>query len=69
VITTTDAGGPNEFVIDGVNGLVCEPAPDAIAAAVNRLAANRVTARSMGDAGAERVRGITWDQVIEKLVS
>jgi glycosyltransferase involved in cell wall biosynthesis len=69
VITTTDAGGPKEFVVDAVNGLVCEPVPEAIAAAVNRLAANRAIARSLGDAGAERVRGITWDQVIEKLVS
>ena len=37
VITATDAGGPLEFVRDGENGLISEPAPEAIAAAVNRL--------------------------------
>ncbi len=25
VVTGTDSGGPNEFVVDGVNGYVCEP--------------------------------------------
>ena len=41
VITCTDSGGPNEFVVDGVNGFVCEPAPAALAAAINRLADDR----------------------------
>ena len=27
VVTCTDSGGPNEFVVDGVNGFVCEPTP------------------------------------------
>jgi glycosyltransferase involved in cell wall biosynthesis len=69
VITCTDSGGPNEFVIDGVNGLVCEPSPGAIAAAVNRLAADRRLAAAFGDAGFDAARAITWDGVIEKLVS
>jgi glycosyltransferase involved in cell wall biosynthesis len=68
VITCTDSGGPNEFVIDGVNGYVCEPAAAPLAEAVNRLAASRSTASAMGDAGYERARPITWDGVIEKLV-
>jgi len=68
VITCTDSGGPNEFVIDGVNGLVCEPQPEAVAVAMNRLAADRRRAASMGDAGHDVARTITWDGVIEKLV-
>ena len=68
VITATDAGGPLEFVEDGVNGFVCEPAPEAIAAAVNRLAGARARAASLGLAGRARARAITWDEVIEKLV-
>ena len=68
VITTTDAGGPLEFVEDGTNGFVTEPAPDALAAAVNRLADDRASAARFGDAGFERARSITWDGVIEKLV-
>ena len=69
VITCIDSGGPNEFVVDGVNGCVCEPTPAALADAVNRLAASRATAASMGDAGHERARLVTWDGVIEKLVA
>lgn len=68
IITATDAGGPLEFVRDGENGVVCEPAPEAIAAAVNRLAADRRSASRLGDAGYERARAVTWDGVIEQLV-
>jgi len=69
VVTATDSGGPNEFVVDGVNGFVRPPAPEAFADAVNALAADRRRAASMGGAGYERARTITWDGVIEKLVS
>jgi glycosyltransferase involved in cell wall biosynthesis len=69
VVTATDSGGPNEFVLDGVNGFVRAPEPDAFADAINRLAADRGRAASMGDAGYERARAITWDGVIEKLIS
>jgi glycosyltransferase involved in cell wall biosynthesis len=69
VITATDSGGPNEFVIDGVNGFVCAPEPDAFAAAINRLAASREKAKTLGDAGYERAAQVTWDGVIEKLIS
>ena len=41
VITCTDSGGPTEFVVDGVNGCVCEPSPEAIAAAIDQLARER----------------------------
>ena len=68
VITATDSGGPNEFVIEGVNGAVCPPDPEAIAAAIARLDADRPRASAMGDAGYERARTITWTGVIEKLV-
>jgi glycosyltransferase involved in cell wall biosynthesis len=69
VVTATDSGGPIEFVVDGVNGFVRAPEPEAFAAAVNALAADRRRAGSMGDAGCDRARTITWDGVIEKLVS
>ena len=69
VITCTDSGGPTEFVIDDVNGHVCEPAPEALAQAANRFAADRRLAASFGDAGYEAARAITWDGVIEKLVT
>ncbi|HYT65055.1 MAG TPA: glycosyltransferase family 4 protein [Vicinamibacterales bacterium] len=69
VVTATDSGGPNEFVVDGVNGFVCEPAPEAFADAINRLAKNQRHAASLGEAGYERARLVTWDGVIEKLLS
>lgn len=68
VITTTDAGGPNEFVVDGVNGFSCAPDPAALGRAMARLDADRRLAASMGDAGYDRARTITWTGVIERLV-
>jgi glycosyltransferase involved in cell wall biosynthesis len=68
VITTTDAGGPLEFVEDGVNGFVVEPEVDAIAAAIARVAGDRAAAKRLGDRGFERASAITWDGVVERLV-
>jgi glycosyltransferase involved in cell wall biosynthesis len=68
VITATDAGGPLEFVEDGVNGFICAPEPEAVATAINRLARDRPRAASLGLAGFDRARAITWDGVIERLV-
>jgi glycosyltransferase involved in cell wall biosynthesis len=68
VVTTTDAGGPNEFVVDGVNGRVVEPTPEAIGEAIGALATDRARASAMGDAGYERARTITWTGVIERLM-
>jgi glycosyltransferase involved in cell wall biosynthesis len=69
LITTTDAGGPLEFVEDGTSGFVCAPTDDAVAAAINRVAADKALAARLGDAGYERARKVTWDGVIEKLVN
>jgi glycosyltransferase involved in cell wall biosynthesis len=69
VVTTTDAGGPLEFVEDGVNGLVVEPTPESLGAAMTRVAADRSLARALGDAGYERARTISWDGVVERLVN
>jgi glycosyltransferase involved in cell wall biosynthesis len=69
VITATDSGGPTEFVEHDVNGAICDPTPECLGAAINALAADRRRAAALGDAGFERVRTVTWDGVIEKLVS
>jgi glycosyltransferase involved in cell wall biosynthesis len=68
VITTTDAGGPLEFVEDGVTGFVVAPEPTAIGDAIARLAADRRAAAELGAAGYERARAITWTGVVERLV-
>jgi len=68
VVTTNDAGGPNEFVVDGVNGFVCAPDPAALGAAIGRLHADRGRAAAMGEAGYDRARTVTWTGVVDRLV-
>jgi glycosyltransferase involved in cell wall biosynthesis len=68
VITTVDAGGPNEFVVHGENGLVAEPDAAALGAAMAGLDGDRRRAAAMGEAGFDRARQITWTGVIERLV-
>jgi glycosyltransferase involved in cell wall biosynthesis len=68
VITTTDAGGPLEFVDDGVTGLVVEPTPEALGGAIVRLVSDHRLARALGDAGYDRVQSITWDAVVDRLM-
>jgi glycosyltransferase involved in cell wall biosynthesis len=67
VVTAIDAGGPLEFVDDGVNGAVCRPEPAAVAEVIAYLHAHRDYAVSLGPAGRERARTVTWDGVIEQL--
>ena len=68
VITAIDSGGPLEFVVDGANGFVCDPDARAIAAAVDRVAADRALAKRLGRAGRSVAQAITWDGVIEQLL-
>jgi glycosyltransferase involved in cell wall biosynthesis len=69
VITTTDAGGPTEFVEDGVNGWVTPPLPEAVGEAIGRLSEDRARAAALGAAGYERARTITWDGVVDRLIA
>jgi glycosyltransferase involved in cell wall biosynthesis len=69
VVTTVDAGGPNEFVVDGENGRVTAPDASAIAGAIADLDAGRTRAAAWGAAGYHRARQVTWDGVIEQLTS
>lgn len=70
-VTMSDAGGVLEFVIDGVNGRVVAPEPEAIARAFDELHAQRGIARDLGEAAHERLAqlGIAWDVVIAKLLA
>ena len=70
VVTTTDAGGPLEFVTDGESGLVAEPTPESVADAIDRLWAlpgSRLA--EMGEAGRARVVDITWERVVDALTA
>jgi glycosyltransferase involved in cell wall biosynthesis len=71
VITCTDSGGPLEFVLDGETGYVTPPDPDSVADAIERLYQDKQRAKDMGAAGLSRYRslGISWDHVVQKLLS
>ena len=67
VVTTRDAGGPLEFVSHGVTGLVAEPTPESVAAALARLLRDPALARRLGEAGHAAVAGLSWDDVVSAL--
>jgi glycosyltransferase involved in cell wall biosynthesis len=71
ILTTTDAGGTTEFVRDGIEGFVVAPEPAALAEAIDRLYIERDATIRMGVASNARVAelGITWDAVLEGLLS
>lgn len=68
VVTTNDAGGPLELVVDGSNGTVCAPTADAVAVALSWLADHRDRARAYGELGREAARKVTWETVVDTLV-
>ena len=70
VITTSDAGGTRELVIDGQNGWICPPDPELIASRMDQLYNDRTLARTMGEEGSKRVLelGINWDKTVRKLL-
>jgi glycosyltransferase involved in cell wall biosynthesis len=68
VITCTDSGGPAELVVDGANGLVAAPAPDALARAFRRLIDDPQEAAMMGEAGAATAAGMTWPDTVRRLL-
>ena len=71
VISTTDAGGTKEIIINGENGFLADPSPQALAECMDRLYSDRQLARDMGEVGNRRIEqlGITWARVVEKLLA
>ena len=71
VLTTHDSGGVLELVHDGVNGLIADPDPKSIAAAIDRIVATPGLAQQMGQAGPRRMEQleINWDHVIRRLTA
>jgi glycosyltransferase involved in cell wall biosynthesis len=65
VITTTDAGGPLDIVRDGRTGRVVAPTADDLARA---LTFSEDEARSLGRAGHEVARNVTWAKCVERLL-
>ena len=68
VITTSDAGGVLEWVEDGVTGLVTDGSPEAVGAAIDRVAADADLRARLGAAGAARVQDLSWRPVVRRLL-
>lgn len=68
VITTVDSGGPRELVSNGRTGLVVEPTPEALGAAMSKLAGDPAWAEVLGRAAHRRVQGVTWDAVTDAVL-
>ena len=71
IITCTDSGGPLEFVEHERNGLVCAPELRALADAMDRLWADRMLARRLGEEGLAQYRGLglSWEHVVQCLLA
>jgi glycosyltransferase involved in cell wall biosynthesis len=69
VITTTDAGGPLDVVLDGKTGLVVPPEPEAIGRAAAWLREHDAEAQALGRAGKAIADEVTWDRAIARLLS
>jgi glycosyltransferase involved in cell wall biosynthesis len=66
VITTTDAGGPLDIVHDGKTGRVVAPSADDLARA---LTFSDDEARTLGRAGHEIARLVTWKSCVARLLA
>ncbi len=71
VVTCKDSGGSLEFVIDQATGLVSDPSPQGIAAAMDTLWENRALAKRLGEAGRDHYASmnISWSNVVDKLLA
>ena len=69
-VVTTDCGGMTEAVTDGVEGLVTPVRdPEAMAAALARLAADTELARRLGQAARQRIlKDFTLKRQVEKFI-
>ena len=69
VVTCRDSGGPAELVEDGVNGLVCEPTPKALASAIVRAMADVGAAERMGGAAFASSANLRWSEAVARLTA
>lgn len=70
-VTTHDAGGTLEFIRDGRNGFICDPTPESLAMAFDKLWEDRRGAQALGRAARKRIDElrIDWPHVIENLLA
>ena len=68
VITCSDSGGPTELVRHNETGIICEPTPLALAAALARVSEDATLAETLGTAAAAQAAAMTWPDAVKKLV-
>lgn len=68
VLTTTDAGGPLEIVIDGRTGLVREPSAESLASGLAWVRDHPGEAAALGRAGREVAELVTWEPALDRLL-
>ncbi|MCZ7528832.1 MAG: glycosyltransferase family 4 protein [Acidimicrobiia bacterium] len=68
VVTTFDAGGPTELVVDGLTGYVVRPDARSIGHALSRLVRYRDLAERLGSRGREHAGRVTWKRLVTKLL-
>jgi glycosyltransferase involved in cell wall biosynthesis len=71
LVACRDGGCAAEFVEHGTTGLVVEPEPQSIAAAIDSLHEDRARARRMGASGHEKIVSLklSWQRVVECLIA
>jgi glycosyltransferase involved in cell wall biosynthesis len=62
-------GGPASLIADGRTGWLCDPDPDALAAAVAQLAASPFLRERITRAAHAEVRGRTWEAALAQLAA
>ena len=70
VITTTDSGGPLEFVVQHENGIIADPNASAIAEAMDTLWGSKAMPQEYGQRARKMLdeMEITWDRVVKELI-
>lgn len=69
VITTSDAGGVNEFVRHGETGWCVAPEPEALAEAITQAYEDRTRTRTMGNNARQAVAHVTWADTVRELIA
>lgn len=68
VISCTDSGGTDELIVDGYNGYLAEPSPEALAKVFDQLYEDKKLAEDMGKHALNRLSelNISWDYVVRR---
>lgn len=68
VITTSDAGGPLEFVQTGVNGWIADPDPKSLAEAINSILHSDSKLEEMSRHARATVQHISWRNTVTEIL-